>query len=359
MKKDYYKILGVSKDASKDDIKKAFRKLSIKYHPDRNQGDKKAEDKFKEVAEAYEVLGDDEKRKQYDNPASNFDFRTSGGPDFGGMDIDDILRHFGGFGGFDGFDFGEERKPRQVVGTNIQITFQLTLEELFNGVTKKIKYNRFELCNECGGSGLTSNSRKRTCKSCGGTGTVFQSGGFGGFNMRMTSTCPQCGGKGYVIENPCKKCNGHGVVQASTEVEIKINKGAANGQIFQFAGLGNFPPHGNGTPGSLLVRAVQKPDERFERNGDDLYFTLEIPVLKGIIGGETNIETIDGKTITAKIPQGTEDGTQLRFKGYGMPHFNSETRGNMIGVVKLIMPNKLDANDKKLLKELSEKENFK
>ena len=357
--KDYYKILGVSKGASKDDIKKAFRKLSIKYHPDRNQGDKKAEEKFKEVAEAYEVLGDDEKRKQYDNPASNFDFKASGGPDFGGMDINDILKHFGGFGGFGDFDFGEERKPRQVVGTNIQITFPLTLEELFNGVTKKIKYNRFEPCDECGGSGLTANSRKRTCKSCGGTGTVFQSGGFGGFNMRMTSTCPQCGGKGYVIENPCKKCNGHGVVQASTEVEIKINKGAANGQIFQFAGLGNFPPHGNGTPGSLLVRVVQKPDEKFERNGDDLYFTLDIPVLKGVIGGETTIETIDGKTITAKIPQGTEDGTQLRFKGYGMPQFGSEVRGNMIGVVKLVMPKKLDENDKKLLGELCEKDNFK
>jgi len=357
--KDYYKILGVSKDASKDDIKKAFRKLSIKYHPDRNQGDKKAEEKFKEVAEAYEVLGDDEKRKQYDNPASNFDFYASGGPDFGGMNIDEIMKHFGGFGGFGDFDFGEERKPRQVVGTNIQITFPLTLEELFNGVTKKIKYNRFELCDECGGSGLTSNSRKRTCKSCGGTGTVFQSGGFGGFNMRMTSTCPQCGGKGYVIENPCKKCNGHGVVQASTEVEIKINKGAADGQIFQFVGLGNFPPHGNGTPGSLLVRVVQKPDEKFERNGDDLYFTIDIPVLKGILGGETTIETIDGKTITAKIPQGTEDGTQLRFKGYGMPLFNSDTRGNMIGVVKLVMPKKLDDNDKKLLGELCEKDNFK
>jgi molecular chaperone DnaJ len=124
-------------------------------------------------------------------------------------------------------------------------------------------------------------------------------------------------------------------------------------------GLGNFPPHGNGAPGSLIVRIVQIPDENFERNGDDLYFTLEIPVLKGILGGEANIETIDCKTITAKIPQGTEDGTQLRFKGYGMPHFNSETRGNMIGVVKLIMPKKLDTNDKKLLEELSEKENFK
>jgi len=357
--KDYYKILGVSKDASKDDIKKAFRKLSIKYHPDRNQGDKKAEEKFKEVAEAYEVLGDDEKRKQYDNPASNFDFHASGGPDFGGMNIDEILKHFGGFGGFGDFDFGEERKPRQVVGTNIQITFPLTIEELFNGVTKKIKYNRFELCDECGGSGLTSNSRKRTCKSCGGTGTVFHSGGFGGFSMRMTSTCPQCGGKGYVIENPCKKCNGHGVVQASKEVEIKIDKGASNGQIFQFVGLGNFPPHGNGTPGSLLVRVVQKSDKKFERNGDDLYFTLDIPVLKGVIGGETTIETIDGKTITAKIPQGTEDGTQLRFKGYGMPRFGSEVRGNMIGVVKLVMPKKLDDNDKKLLGELCEKDNFK
>jgi molecular chaperone DnaJ len=355
MRKDYYSILGVSKDASKDDIKKAFRKLSIKYHPDRNQGDKKAEEKFKEVAEAYEVLGDDEKRKQYDNPASNFDFKTSGGPDFGGMNIDEILRHFGGFGGFGGFDFGGERKPKQVVGSSIQITFKLTLKELFDGVTKKIKYNRYELCGECNGTGMTSESKKRTCKSCGGTGNVFSSNGF----MSMTSTCPQCGGKGHIIENPCKKCNGHGIVLTSKEVELKFNRGSFHGQVYQFAGLGNFPPHGNGSPGNLIVNIAQIPDERFDRVGDDLLFTLEIPVLKGIIGGETTVETIDGKIITAKIPQGTEDGTQLRFKGYGMPKFNSSNRGNMIGVVKLVMPKAITEDERKLLEELCEKDNFK
>ena len=361
MRKDYYKILGVNKDASKDDIKKAFRKLSIKYHPDRNQGDKKAEEKFKEVAEAYEVLGDDEKRKQYDNPQSNFDFKTSGGPDFGGMNIDEILKHFGGFGGFGDFDFGMggSRQPKQVVGSSIRITFRLSLEELFEGTSKKIKYNRFELCPDCNGTGLTAESRKRTCKSCGGTGTVFTSNMMGGMTMRMGSTCPQCGGKGHIIENPCKKCNGHGVVQTSKEVDIKINKGAAQGQSFEFTGLGNFPPHGNGTPGSLIINISEYPHEKFERNGADLYFTMEIPVLKAILGGDETVETIDGKVITAKIPQGTEDGTQLRFKGYGMPYFNSDERGNMIGVVKLVMPKKLDESDKRLLQELCEKENFK
>jgi molecular chaperone DnaJ len=356
MKKDYYKILGVSKDASKDDIKKAFRKLSIKYHPDRNQGDKKAEEKFKEVAEAYEVLGDDEKRKQYDNPASNFDFKASGGPDFGGMNIDEILRHFGGFGGFDfgGFDFGGERRPKQVVGSSIQVTFKLTLKELFDGVTKKIKYNRYEICDNCNGTGMTSESRKRTCKSCGGTGNVFSSNGF----MSMSSTCPQCGGKGYILENPCKKCNGHGIVLTQKEVEIKINKGAFHGQALQFAGLGNFPPHGNGTPGNLIVMVTQVPDEKFDRVGDDLFFTLEIPVLKGILGGETTVETIDGKLITAKIPHGTEDGTQLRFKGYGMPQYNTDRRGNMIGIVKLVMPKTIEDDERKLLEELSKKKNF-
>ena len=187
-RKDYYKILGVNKDASQEEIRKAYKKLALKYHPDRNPGDKKAEEKFKEAAEAYEVLGNKEKREEYDNPHSEFDFRTSGGPDFGGMGMDDILRHFG-FGGMD-FDFGSTRRePRNVKGTNIRITLKLTLEDAYNGVTKKIKYKRFEPCDHCGGSGKTDKTKEKICRTCGGTGFIFSQNGF----MSMQQTCPTCG----------------------------------------------------------------------------------------------------------------------------------------------------------------------
>ena len=356
MKKDYYKILGVKKDASQDEIKKAYRKIAIKYHPDRNPGDKKAEEKFKEAAEAYDVLGDEKKRADYDNPASNFDFKMSGGPDFASMNIDEILKHMGGFG----FDFGERRqKHRQVEGTSIRITFNLTLEEMFSGVTKKIKYKRFELCDDCGGSGMTENSRRRTCKSCGGTGSVFSSGGFGGFSMSMQQTCPTCGGQGYVLENPCPKCGGHGIIQKEIQRDIKLNKGVAHGQSFVFSGLGNMPPHGEGTPGNLIVNVLQVEHEKFTRSGNDLIFDLEIPVIKAVLGCTVDVTTIDGKTIAAKIPSLIEEGTQLRFRGYGMPLFNSDARGDMIGVVKLVMPEKINEEDKRLLEQLCERDNFK
>ena len=357
MKKDYYKILGVKKDASQDEIKKAYRKLAIKYHPDKNPGDKKAEEMFKDAAEAYEVLGDEKKRADYDNPASNFDFKMSGGPDFSSMNMEDILKHMNGFG-FD-FDFGGSRKPKHVEGSSIRITFKLTLEEMFNGTVKKFKYKRFEPCDTCGGSGMTENSRRRTCKSCGGTGSIFANGAFGGFSLGMTQTCPTCGGSGYVLENPCTACNGHGIVEKKVQQEIKINRGTAHGQSYVFNGLGNFPPHGEGTPGNLIVSIEQLEHDKFDRVGDDLIFDLEIPVLQAVKGCKMDVTTIDGKSIAAKIPPLTSEGTQLRFRGYGMPQFNSDIRGNMIGVVRLVMPEKLDEGDNRLLEQLCERDNFK
>ena len=206
---------------------------------------------------------------------------------------------------------------------------------------------------------MTENSRRRTCKSCGGTGTVFSSGGFGGFSMSMQQTCPTCGGQGYVLENPCPKCGGHGIVQKEIQRDIKLNKGVAHGQSFVFSGLGNMPPHGEGTPGNLIVNVLQVEHERFTRSGNDLIFDLEIPVIKAVLGCTVDVTTIDGKTIAAKIPSLIEEGTQLRFRGYGMPLFNSDARGDMIGVVKLVMPEKIDEEDKRLLEQLCERDNFK
>ena len=348
-RKDYYKILGVKKDATQDDIKKAFRKLSIKWHPDRNKGSKEAEAKFKEIAEAYEVLGNEDKRKEYDNPKSSFEFNGGGNGGFGGFD--DIFSHFT-HGGFD-FDFGGG--TQQVKGTNIKITFELSLEDMMTGAKKKIKYRPLTLCTHCGGSGMDENSRKRTCKTCGGTGNVFGGSGF----MHIRQTCPTCGGVGYIIENPCSHCNGHGIVRGEKEVELELPKGIYDGLNLSYAGLGNAAPHGNGQQGDLIVHITQTPHKKFERKGDDLYFNINLKVINALLGCKVNITTLDGRILQAKINKGTPDGTQLRFKGYGMPKFGNRGVGNMIGTVKLIMPSDLNSKEVELLKELRKEEHFK
>jgi molecular chaperone DnaJ len=357
MRKDYYAILGVNKDASQDEIKKAYRKLAIKYHPDKNPGDKSAEEKFKEASEAYEVLGDEKKRADYDNPTSNFDFRASGGPDFGGMNFDDILKHFGGFGGFD--DLGFTTKPKEIKGKSLKIKIKLTLEEILNGVEKKFNIKRFEKCEYCGGTGMTANSRRKTCKSCGGTGTVFSTSTDGFMSMSMRQGCPTCGGKGYVIENPCPHCGGDGIVQKVSTITIKIQKGMLPGTEIKYNGLGNAAPNGAGPNGDLFVFVEEKPHDLFEREDDNLVLNIEVPVIDAMLGCDVTVPTIDGKKLTAKIPQGTIDGTTLRFKGYGLQAFGKSARGDMLGVVKLILPTKLNNEEREILSRLKESENFK
>lgn len=359
-RKDYYKILGITDEEKKlqgkefeSILKKKFRKLSVKWHPDRNNGSKEAEEKFKEIAEAYEVLNDEKKRAEYDNPHSNFEFN---GQNFGGMGIDEILRHFN-MGGFD-FDFGFGGNRRNVVqsGSNIRITMNLTLEEMYKGVTKKIKYKRFEPCDNCGGSGMTSESRKKTCRSCGGQGTIFGGNGF----MAMAQTCPTCGGQGYIIEKPCSHCSGHGIVQkVCDEVEIPIPSGALNGTNFVFNGKGNYPPKGRGNIGDLIVNIRLIPHETFKAVDNDVYFQINVGVIDAILGCEINVTTVDGKELTAKIPSGTNNGHKLRFKGYGIPFYGQNKCGDMIGIVRIIMPTKLSNKEKKILTELKNEEHFK
>lgn len=353
-RKDYYKILGVSKDASQDEIKKSFRTLSLKFHPDRNPGNKKAEEKFKEIAEAYEVLSDPKKKEEYDNPHSEFDFKMSGGPDFGGMGMDDILRHFG-FGGMD-FDFGSPRRePRNVKGTNIRITLKLTLEDAYNGVTKKIKYKRFEPCDHCSGSGKTDKTKEKICRTCGGTGFIFSQNGF----MSMQRTCPTCGGVGKQIENPCSHCQGHGIVQKVTETEIKLGKGLLDGMSVIIGGKGNFPPHGKGTVGDLIVQIQIVDYGKYEVDGNNLYFPIELNVIDAILGCDINVKTVDGRELTAKIPNGTSDGHKLRFRGYGIPKYGTNSCGDIIGIVKIKIPSKVTDEEKEILQNLKEHENFK
>lgn len=344
-KKDYYKILGVKKDATSEDIKKAYRKLSVKWHPDRNQGSKEAESKFKEIAEAYSVLGDEEKRKEYDTPKSSFKFSNG----FDGFD--DIFSHFSS-GGFN-FDFGGSSN-KEVRGKNIRINLELSLEEMYSGVNKKIRYKPFVTCSHCSGSGMTSESHKRTCRTCGGTGQVF-----GGIGLISRKVCPTCGGIGYTIENPCPHCNGHGIVQTSKEVELTIPKGAYQGINFSYSGLGSEAPHGNGAKGDLIVSIIQKPHKKFKVDGSDLHFDLKLKVINVLLGCKVNITTIDGRILQAKIKKGTCDGEQLRFKGYGMPKYGTKSFGNMIATVKLVMPTDLNAKETELLKQLKNEEHFK
>lgn len=366
MKKNYYDILGITDEEKKLQgeefqkiAKKKYRSIALDAHPDKQQGKseaekKKAEEIFKDASEAYETLKDPQKRKEYDKPQSQFNFHASGGPDFGGMNMDDILRHFG-FGGFD-MHMNTQQQPQR--GSSIRIKIKLTLEEVLNGVTKKIKIKRYEPCTHCGGSGMTAESRKRTCKTCGGTGMAFSSNGF----MSMQQTCPTCGGKGYVIENPCPHCNGHGiVVNTSSEVEFTIPRGVENGMQIEYQGLGNAAPHGKGQNGSLIVLIEFEEHPVFEVQGRDLVCNLEVPAIDAILGCDVEIGTLSGKSIKVKIPQGTNSGQIFRFKGYGLPRYATSigNAGNMIGIVNIIVPKELNDKERELLQQLKKEEHFK
>lgn len=342
-KKDFYSILGVKKDATKDDIKKAYRKLAIKYHPDKNPGDKAAEEKFKEAAEAYETLIDEEKRSKYDNP-------TSFNETFGGG-FDDFMKDFmgGDFGGF-----GQQRQTIKK-GGSLRINISLTLEELFNGLTKTIRYKRMHRCDECGGSGKTSETRVEMCPQCGGTGQHFAQHG----NVQMITQCPTCNGVGTKFIKPCKKCGGNGVVEEKNEVEINIPKGLAHGMQLTLKEHGHAPFRCEGINGDLLIVVNEIPNTKFSRNGNDLICVINVNLIDAILGCTKEIETIDGKVLSTKIPQGIESGSEIKFNGYGMTIINQNHRGNMIGIVKVKLPKKLNDKEQDLLNQLKECPNFK
>ena len=359
MKKDFYKILGITDEEKKLQgaefekvLKKKYRKIALSMHPDRQKGKsesekKKAEDAFKEASEAYEVLGNEQKRKEYDNPQTNFNFNS--GFDFN-MDINDILNSFG-FGGMG----GTSRTTRQNVGSSIRIKLRVTLEDMYNGVTKKIKYNRKDKCDTCGGSGKTKDSQTVRCPNCGGTGKVYSNNGF----FQSITTCPNCGGIGKITTNPCKTCNGEGLVTKENIVDVDIPKGAIEGMSLNLQGYGNAPYRMNGRYGDFIIDLLQTPHNVFRRNGDDLIRDLEIPVIDAILGGSVTVETINGKKLTVKINQGTEDGHLIRFAGYGMPKYGTNMYGDMYCEVRLRLPNELTFEEKKLLEELRVKDNFK
>ena len=362
-KRDYYEVLGVERNADADTIKKAYRKAAIKYHPDKNPGDKEAEEKFKEAAEAYDVLSNDDKRARYDRfghagmgGAAGGGFGGQGGFS-GGFSMDDIFEQFGDiFGG--AFGGGRRGRSRSVNrGSDIRITVKLTLQEIAEGVTKKLKINKTIKCDKCGGSGAKDASSIVTCPECNGSGYVItvQNSFFG--RMQTQSICPTCGGSGRTIKDKCSKCGGEGTERGQEVVEVRIPAGVGDGMAVTVRGKGNAARRG-GENGDLLVVIEEEYNPQLVRDGNDLIHNMNITVTTALLGGEVEVPTIDGK-VRIKIAPGTHAGKVLRLRGKGLPDVNSGHRGDIMVVVDITIPDELTKEERKIVEQLAEQPNFK
>lgn len=368
-KRDYYEVLGVSKNATEDEIKKAYRKLAIKYHPDRNPGNKEAEEKFKEAAEAYDVLHDSQKRQRYDQ----FGFEgLEGGSGFGGFggsggfSMDDIFSAFGdifgghsGFGGFGGFG-GGGHQPAQYRGADLRLRVKLTLEEIATGTTKKFKVHKDVTCSHCHGTGSEDGSGTATCPTCHGQGVVVKTVRTMLGLMQTQTECPTCHGEGTIIKNKCKECGGTGVVKGEDVVEISIPAGVAEGMVVNVAGKGNAAPH-NGVNGDIQVYIQEVPHEKFVRDGQDLIYNLLLDFPTAALGGEVEVPTIDGKKAKVTIEPGTQPGKALRLRGKGLPAVKGygSGYGDEVINISVYVPKKLSRDERKAIEALRESENFK
>lgn len=367
-KRDYYEVLGVSKDASEDEIKKAYRKLAIKYHPDRNPGDKEAEEKFKEAAEAYEVLHDPDKRRQYDQFGFNGPQGGFGGFGSGGMDMDDIFSMFGdifgghsGFGGFGGFGGGGQQHSQRVYrGSDLRLKVKLSLQDIASGVTKRFKVREDVTCEQCKGTGAEGGAQPETCPTCHGSGMVSRSVR-SMFGIMTTQTeCPTCHGEGTVIKNKCKACDGTGVVKGDKIVEVNIPAGVEEGMVLNVHGKGNAGPH-NGVPGDIQVLIEEEKNDTFVRDKQDVIYNLLLDFPTAALGGEAEIPTIDGKKIALKIAPGTQPGNVVRLRGKGLPAVKGygSGKGDIVVNMSVFVPKTLDKNERKAIEQLRESENFK
>ena len=366
-KRDYYEVLGVDKSASADEIKKAYRKLAIKYHPDKNPGNKEAEEKFKEAAEAYSVLSDADKKAKYDQ------FGHAGvdgaGPDFSGGfgNLNDILNDLfggafgggfgGGFGGFGGFG-GGQRRERVYRGRDIRVRVKLTLEEIARGVEKEISIEKNVPCPDCGGRGARNSSDIKTCPACNGTGQVQRVvNSFLGQTVTY-STCQQCGGEGKIISNPCHTCNGTGLVRKREKITVRIPAGVEAGMQLTLSGEGHAAKN-NGINGDLLVVIEEQEHPTLKREGNNLYCTTIISVPDAILGAEVEVPTLDGP-YKVKIDAGTQSGTVIRLRGKGLPTVNGYGgTGDLYVKVAVWIPKKLEKDEKQAVEALRLKEGFK
>ena len=367
-KRDYYEVLGVDKNASEDEIKKAYRKIAIKYHPDRKPDNKEAEEKFKEAAEAYDVLHDPQKRQQYDQ--FGFDGPAGMGGGFGGFggggfSMDDIFSMFGdvfgghsGFGGFGGFGGGGGRAQHR--GSDLRLKVRLSLQEVATGVTKKFKVRKDITCNHCHGSGAENGSQAETCPKCHGSGVVVKTVRTMIGMMQTQTECPECHGEGTVIKNKCHQCGGTGIVKGEEVVEIKIPAGVADGMVVNVPGKGNAGMH-NGVNGNIQVFIEEEPNDTFVRDGQDVIFNLLLDFPTAALGGDVEVPTIDGSKVKIKIEPGTQPGKTLRLRGKGLPAVPGygSGSGDLVVNISVYVPKELNRHEKEILEQLRESDNFK
>lgn len=360
-KRDYYEVLGVSKNASESDIKNAYRKLAIKYHPDKNPGNKDAEEKFKEISEAYAVLHDPQKRQQYDQ------FGFEGPSGFGGFnassfDMDDLFRQVFGDSGFEsifGFRGGRQRQQRHR-GSDLRLKVSMTLEEVASGATKKFKVRKDVCCPHCHGTGAEEGSTSETCPTCHGSGVVVQTRQ-SLFGMMQTQTaCPTCGGEGKIIKNKCHECGGSGVVKGEEVVELNIPAGVAQGMSLTVQGRGNAGRR-NGINGDIIVAIEEPVNDTFIRNGNDLIYNLLLDFPTAALGGEVEVPTISGGNVRIKIDSGTQPGKSLRLRGKGLPVLRGygTGKGDLIVNISIYVPKTLSKEEKHAIEKMKTSDNFK
>lgn len=368
-KRDYYEVLGVEKSASEAEIKKAYRKLAIQYHPDKNPGDKEAEEKFKEAAEAYSVLSDKDKRARYDQFGHAGMGGAAGGggfSDFSDFDLNDIFSSvfghgFSGFSGFgSGFGGGGRTQQRKFRGSDLRVKVKLNLKDISTGVEKKFKLKKYVTCEHCHGTGAEGDGGTETCPTCHGTGSVTrtQQSIFG--MMQTQSVCPQCNGEGKIIKNKCKHCSGEGIVYGDEVVEVRIPAGVAEGMQLTVNGKGNAGKH-NGVPGDLLVVIEEEAHSDLIRDENDLIYNLLLSVPTAALGGTVEIPTIDSR-VKVKIEPGTQPGKVLRLRGKGLPRVNSygynNGTGDLLVNVSVYIPETLSKDEKQALEKMQHSDNF-
>ena len=363
-KRDYYEVLGVDKSATEDQIKKAYRTIAIKYHPDRNPGNKEAEEKFKEAAEAYDVLHDPQKRQQYDQ----FGFAGPTGGGFGGfgtsMNMDDIFSMFGdifgGRAGFSGFGGGSRRGSQQHRGSDLRLKVRLSLDEIAHGVTKKFKVRKDVQCSHCHGTGAEDGSGTETCPTCHGSGVITHTTQSIFGMMQTQGVCPTCNGDGQIVKHKCHTCNGTGVEKGEEVVEIKIPAGVAEGMIVNVPGKGNAG-HRNGINGDIQVFIEEEENDTFIRDDNDLIYNLLLDFPTAALGGEVEIPTIEGTKLKVKMEAGTQPGKTLRLRGKGLPAVQGYGRGNgdLVVNVSVYVPKTLSHDEKKAIEQFRQSDNFK
>lgn len=362
-KRDFYEILEVPKNASKEEIKKAYRKQAIKFHPDKNPGDKASEEKFKEAAEAYEVLSDDDKRARYDQFGHAGVGGAAGGGFSGqGMSMDDIFEHFGDiFGGFGGFGFGGNSRRssgrRVNKGSNLRVKVKLDLSEIANGVEKKLKVQKYISCQHCHGTGAERGSDYSECSTCHGTGQVTRVQQTFLGHMQTTSACPNCDGEGRIIRTKCTHCYGEGIVKGEEVITVKIPAGVGNGMQMTVSGKGNAARRG-GVNGDLLILIEEEDHGELVRDGNDLIYGLYLSFPDAALGSTVEIPTVDGK-VKIKIEPGTQPGKILRLRGKGIPEVNGYGHGDLLVNINVWIPKNLNKDEKKIVEKFNESSSFK